>query len=225
MVVDSERSGGSDQCEDSAGPCDVAPGYPCGYFRRRVTDHGRRDRLQRGPLHENVPCDLGEHRYITKDTPDIAGPSSASPASAPREQRWATPWSRPWAPSSTPPSPSPGGCNAGFLRPDALLVLTMIGPEDDPGGWVEGEMAGVAAGGRGRQARRSQRHRRARHHQRRRLPPDTDPDIRLCNLIPSFPYSVLEHLTLEDYGPPSTRPRCSPWTPAACSCPASRGAA
>jgi hypothetical protein len=29
--------------------------------------------------------------------------------------------------------PAPGGCNAGFLRDDALLVLTMIGPEDNPG--------------------------------------------------------------------------------------------
>jgi hypothetical protein len=29
---------------------------------------------------------------------------------------------------------------------------------------------------------------------------DIDPNLRLCNLIPSFPNSILEHLTLEDFG-------------------------
>ena len=31
--------------------------------------------------------------------------------------------------------------------------------------------------------------------------PNTDPDFRVCELIPSFPYSLLEHLSLDNYGP------------------------
>jgi len=31
--------------------------------------------------------------------------------------------------------------------------------------------------------------------------PNTDPDFRVCELIPSFSYSLLEHLTLQDYVP------------------------
>jgi hypothetical protein len=30
--------------------------------------------------------------------------------------------------------------------------------------------------------------------------PTARSNMRLCNLIPSFPNSILEHLTLEDYG-------------------------
>jgi hypothetical protein len=59
----------------------------------------------------------------------------------------------------------------------------------------------VAAGGRGRQARRRTRSSRSASSRSDDCLPDTpDPDFRLCNLIPSFPNSVLEHLTLEDYG-------------------------
>ncbi len=96
--------------------------------------------------------------------------------------------------------PEPGGCNAGFLRDDALLMLTMIGPEDDPPGGSQGKWQAW------RQAVVD-----AKHGDLNAIvalgiisgpdcKPDIDPDYRLCNLIPSFPNSLLEHLTLEDYG-------------------------
>ena len=95
--------------------------------------------------------------------------------------------------------PAPGGCNAGFLRDDALLMLTMIGPEDNfngsAGKWQEWRQAVVDA----------------KHGDVNAIValgiisgddcvPQPDPDIRLCNLIPSFPNNVFAHLTLKDFG-------------------------
>lgn len=200
MVVDTEKKWTVDQCLDQCnGPCDVAPGYPCSYSPS-VCDEtmGAGTVYNAGPFTENVPCGLDEHRYMTAedlDTPGLfeclarvgtAGGNLMGDA---------------LVAAVSPELNGPGGCNEGFLRPDALLMLTMIGPEDtagfeSKGTWQEwrqtvvdakggDESAIVALGIIGSDE----------------CLPNTDPDFRLCELIPSFPYSRLEHLTLKDYGP------------------------
>ncbi len=202
MVVDSAQKWTVDQCVDQCnGPCDVAPGYPCTYSPT-VCDEtmGAGTVYNAGPYTENVPCGLDEHRYMTAedlDTPGLFECLARVGTSGVNMMGDAL------VAAVSPELNDAGGCNEGFIRPDALLVLTMIGPEDSAvdvanseGTWQEWRQAVVDAKGGDESAIVA-------------LGiisgddclPNTDPDIRLCDLIPSFPYSRLEHLTLDDYGP------------------------
>ncbi len=74
MVVDSQKAWWVDSCEDQCpAPCNEAPDYPCGVSPTVCdTTMGAGTVYNAGPYAANVPCELGEHRYITKDTPDIS---------------------------------------------------------------------------------------------------------------------------------------------------------
>ena len=205
MVVDSSQQWTVDQCLDQCnGPCDVAPGYPCNYFPSACDETmGAGTVYNAGPYTENVPCGLEEHRYMTAedlDTPGLfeclarvgtAGVNMMGDA---------------LVAAVSPELNGPGGCNEGFIRPDALLVLTMIGPEDSAvdvanskGTWQEWRQAVVDAKGGDESAIVALGIVGSDE-----CLPNTDPDFRLCDLIPSFPNSLLEHLTLKDYGPAFT---------------------
>jgi len=202
MVVDSEEGWWVEDCEFKTCPdsCDIDPNYPCGYQPTACdTTLGAGTIFNAGPNAADEPCELGEHRYITKDTPNI---DSAFKCIA-RVGTWGNnEMGDALLGAVSPTFNAPGGCNAGFVRDDALLVLTMIGPEDEfgPGGskaakWQEWREAVVEA----------------KHGDLNAIValgivsgdwcmPDLDPKYRLCNLIPSFPHSVLEHLTLDNFG-------------------------
>ena len=148
-----------------------------------------------------VPCELGEHRYITKDTPDKGAFECIARVGTWGENAMGDALVAAVSPQLNASEPEPGGCNAGFLRDDALLVLTMIGPEDDPG----------VGGSQGKWQEWRQAVVDAKHGDLNAIvalgiisgpdcKPDIDPALRLCNLIPSFPNNVFEHLTLEDFG-------------------------
>ncbi|MBA3545675.1 MAG: hypothetical protein H0T76_04260 [Nannocystis sp.] len=202
MVVDSSQEWTVNECDKQCnGPCDIAPGYPCKYFPSACDETmGAGTVYNAGPYTENVPCGLDEHRYMTAedlDTPGLfeclarvgtAGVNMMGDA---------------LVAAVSPELNGPGGCNEGFIRPNALLVLTMIGPEDSAvdvanskGTWQQWRQAVVDAKGGDESAIVA-------------LGiisgddclPNTNPNIRLCELIPSFPNSLLEHLTLDDYGP------------------------
>ena len=207
MVVDSEKQWWVEECElMECGTCDVDPNYPCGYIATACDKTlGAGTIFNAGPNTMDVPCELGEHRYITKDTVDIQGTFECiARVGTWGNNRMGDALIGAVSPQLNASEPAPGGCNAGFLRDDALLVLTMIGPEDTANGpsgsptgtWQEWRQAVVDA----------------KHGDLNAIvalgivsgtddcAPDTDPKFRLCNLIPSFPYSILEHLTLEDFG-------------------------
>ena len=203
MVVDSEQKWWVDYCEDQCpGPCKNAPGYPCGAVPSACdTTVGAGTVYNVGPYATNMPCDLGGRRYITKDTPDMASAFECiARVGVSGNNLMGDALVAAVGPQLNASQPEPGGCNAGFLRDDALLVLTMIGPEDDPPGgsqgkWQEWRQAVVDA----------------KHGDPNAIvalgiisgpdcKPNIDPALRLCNLIPSFPNNVFEHLTLEDYG-------------------------
>jgi len=203
MVVDSDEDWWVLQCEEMAcGSCDIDPNYPCGHIPTKCDDTlGAGTVFPVGPGTSDMPCELGEHRYITKDTPDIPGAFECiARVGAVGPNRMGDALVAAISPQFNAFDPVPG-CNAGFLRDDALLVLTMIGPEDDPGGgnskdgpWQDWRQAVVDAkhgdldaivalgivSGEGCEL-------------------DQDPKRRLCNLIPSFPRSILEPLALADY--------------------------
>jgi len=201
MVVDSEQKWTVDYCLDQCnGPCDIAPGYPCDYWPSACDETvGAGTVYNAGPNTENIPCGLDEHRYMSAkdlDTPGLfeclarvgTGGGSNMMGDA-------------LVAAVRPQLNGPGGCNEGFIRPDALLVLTMIGPEDPAGfgskqKWQEWRQAVVTAKGGDESAIVALGIVGSDE-----CLPNTDPDLRLCNLIPSFPNSLLEHLSLDDYGP------------------------
>lgn len=202
MVVDSEQKWTVEKCDKQCnGQCDIAPGYPCDYFPS-VCDEtmGAGTIYNAGPYTENTPCGLNEHRYMTADDLDTPGLFECL---ARVGTAGANKMGDALVAAVSPKLNGPGGCNDGFIRPDALLVLTMIGPEDsaiDPGKsngtWQEWREAVVSAKGGNESAIVA-------------LGiisgddclPGMYPSLRLCELIPSFPNSFLEHLTLDDYGP------------------------
>lgn len=203
MVVDSEPNWWVEFCDDMCpGPCKNAPNYPCG-GAPSVCDMtlGAGTVYNVGPYAPNVPCDLGGRRYITKDTPDIPSAFECiARVGASGNNLMGDALLAALGPQLNASEPEPGGCNAGFLRDDALLVLTMIGPEDNiiggsQGKWQEWRQAVVDA----------------KHGDLNAIvalgivngpdcKADMNPDHRLCNFIPSFPNNVLGHLTLENYG-------------------------
>ncbi len=203
MVVDSQEAWWVDNCEDQCpAPCDKAPDYPCGVVPTVCdTTMGAGTVYNAGPYAANVPCDLGGRRYITKDTPDIPSAFECiARVGVSGNNLMGDALLAAVGPELNASEPEPGGCNAGFLRDDALLVLTMIGPEDNiiggsQGKWQEWRQAVVDA----------------KHGDLNSIvalgivngpdcKADMNPDHRLCNFIPSFPNSVLGHLTLENYG-------------------------
>jgi hypothetical protein len=202
MVVDSEEEWTVGKCDEQCnGPCDIAPGYPCDYFPSACDQTmGAGTVYNAGPYTENVPCGLVEHRYMTAEDLDTPGLFECL---ARVGNYGFNKMGDALVGAVSSELNGPGGCNEGFLRPDALLMLTMIGPEDatvnlnnSKGTWQQWRQAVVDAKGGNESAIVA-------------LGiisgddclPNTDPDIRLCDLIPSFPYSRLEHLTLQDYAP------------------------
>ncbi len=202
MVVDSSQEWHDEQCLDQCnGPCDVAPGYPCSYSPSACDETmGAGTVYNAGAYTENVPCGLDEHRFMTAEDLDTPGLFECL---ARVGTAGANMMGDALVAAVSPELNGPGGCNEGFIRPDALLMLTMIGPEDSTvapanseGTWQEwrqavvnakagNESAIVALGIVGSDE----------------CLPNTSPNFRLCKLIPSFPNSLLEHLTLDDYGP------------------------
>jgi hypothetical protein len=203
MVVDSDEDWWVLECEImTCGDCDIDPNYPCDHIPTKCDETlGAGTVFNVGPGTFDMPCELGEHRYITKDTPDIAGAFECiARVGAVGPNRMGDALVAAISPKLNAFDPVPG-CNAGFLRDDALLVLTMIGPEDAPFGWnskagpwqdwrqavvdaKHGNLDAIVALGivSGEDCE-----------------VDPQPSRRLCNLIPSFPRSILEPLALEDY--------------------------
>jgi hypothetical protein len=129
MVVDSEKMWNVEYCDEQCpDPCDLAPNYPCG-TQPMMCDStmGAGTVYNVGPDTENVPCLPEGSRYITADTPDIPGTFECLArvgTSGYNKMGDAL------VASMSPGINQPGGCNEGFLRDDALLMLMIIGPED-----------------------------------------------------------------------------------------------
>jgi hypothetical protein len=200
LVTDSEPTWGSPTCEkDCPGVCVAEPAYPCDYEPTTCdTTMGAGIVMNVGPYTENAPCLDGPRRYITADTPNIpetfeclarVGTGGYSKLGDALVGAMSTSINK------------PGGCNEGFIRDDALLMVTIIGAGDTEGGpgtskgtWQEWMQAVV---------NRKQGNLDAIV--MFALTGDctglTDSIYRLCRLVPEFPHSLLEVLTTPDYGP------------------------
>ncbi|MBZ5713944.1 hypothetical protein [Nannocystis pusilla] len=200
LVTDSVQQWGSNACEDDCPEiCMAEPAYPCAYAPTTCDETiGAGIVMNVGPNTANAPCLDGPRRYITADTLDI-------PATFECLARVGTYGNNKIGDAllgaMSPKLNKVGGCNEGFIRDDALLMVTLIGPEDNAdtpassqGTWQEWMQAVVD-----------------------RKKGDLDaivmftltddcmgtknPDNRLCTMTPKFPHSLLEVLTTPDYGP------------------------
>jgi len=152
MVVNGTSFWGSVACQGCKGTCDAGPPeYPCvsqspGGLEACDTISGAGDTFPVGWDTANKRCKVGGNRYIVNNTPNEAetflclanvGADGGSAQLIMKELRAAL----------SEEHNAPGGCNAAFLRPDALLVLVVIadGGDDYSKGTVAEWKAEVAA--------------------------------------------------------------------------------
>ncbi|MCY1056628.1 hypothetical protein [Nannocystis sp. SCPEA4] len=129
MVVDGDPEWGIAECNQlPCAPCPYAADYPsCDLIASRtICDFtmGAGTTFNAGFEAANVPCDIPEgRRYLTRDDPDI-DPKFLCIAQVGGYggDRLGEAFVR----AIHPDLNAPGGCNAGFLREDAILMVTFL---------------------------------------------------------------------------------------------------
>jgi hypothetical protein len=153
MVVKGDRLWGgtnsSDCCVD-AKPCDELGPYPCGPMPDSYTacdsTLGAGVRYPAGFMASNRDCELaGGHRYITAAQDDFATTFDCiiNVGRTGGVQRYLAAMVKAVGPTLN----AEGGCNAGFVRPDAMLVVVIIADtmDDLSPGTPEGLAASLVA--------------------------------------------------------------------------------
>jgi hypothetical protein len=209
MVTDTEWQWGLKACEEVGCPntgnngCvfdnDYAiPDYPCGVYPEIMKDPcnitlGAGVIFNAGDGASNVPCAIDDdRRYITRDQTDLKGTFACM---ARVGQSGGNRVGRSAVEAVSPELNADGGCNAGFLRDDALLMITWVATEGDPYSegtpqeWAEeifaakhGNKDSVIMLGIGGVA-------------------DSPPSEPLLQFLAEFPLSLRTYITAPSYGP------------------------
>ncbi|MEZ4454637.1 MAG: hypothetical protein R3B09_34615 [Nannocystaceae bacterium] len=176
-------------------PCCPVPDYPCGDLGLvTVCDEtlGAGTVFNAGKYASNHPCKVDSgRRYLTKGQSNLSDTFAciAQVGTVGSNEVGAA-----LAAAIAPEINAPGGCNDGFLRDDALLMVTMVTPgyDDSFSGSVPEWHEAVVA---------------AKHGDPGAVVMfvigNTEcPDYDLaCVLAKMFPYHLVEHIYAEDYGP------------------------
>lgn len=137
MAVDSDKNWGHGLCNEECpqtGKCKWVADYPCdkldlvGQCDKMI---GAGNVFAAGYLSYNEPCSiLGGKRYLTREQPNLAETFQciAQIGSGGRGKMGEA-----LAAAMSTQLGGVGGCNDGFLRKDALLMVTLIGSWDDEG--------------------------------------------------------------------------------------------
>ena len=198
MVVDGDDTWGSQTCEGKC-PAKCVPSYPCGYSPTSCdTTMGAGVVYPAGFNATNKLCPIGgAHRYMTKGQTDLKGTFSC----AARVGNSGTAMiGEALTDAMLLASMDPEGCNTGFLRDDALLMVTLISNTYDdlnsptsskgtPAGWTAavreakgGDLGSVVLLNIGDT-----------------LVPGCHAEDRLCQLVKLFPYALNREITAKDY--------------------------
>ena len=188
--------------ESNGEPCCGAPDYPCGQLdlvNACDSDFGAGSVFPAGVYAANMPCPIdGGRRYMVKGQTDLADTfacvAQIGVSGGGRLGQALT------AAMQTSIN-DPGGCNPGFLRDDALLMVTLIGTDADWGGggldsegfaddWAKAVLA-------------------AKHGDPEAVvvfnilnnEPECFAHDELCKMAQMFPYWHLEDTFAADYGP------------------------
>ena len=144
MVIDGDHEWGLEPCDadcEKQGSCAV-PDYPCDLLDLVTTCDrtiGAGNVFAAGGYASNKPCDIaGGRRFLTKDQPNL---TETFACVAKLGISGTDLMGEALTMAMKPEINAPGGCNAGFLRDDALLMVTFIGGYDynskwDPGTWA-----------------------------------------------------------------------------------------
>ncbi len=173
-------------------PCCSVPNYPCASLDQ-VTDCdytlGAGNIFAAGAYASNEPCDIaGGRRYLTQDQPNL---TETFACVAKLGISGYDLMGEALTMAMKPEINAPGGCNAGFVRDDALLMVTFIGGYDydskwDPGTWAANVLK-AKKDDPGAVVMLSV------------VDPTCPPQDRVCELVKKFPYYHLANLELDDY--------------------------
>ncbi len=147
MVVDTDAQWGGADCANACatlGSCPDEPGFACETPPPALCDItiGSGELAPFGEGASNTVCQDTDARYLTEGTPDLEGAFSCIAqvgVDGNSEERTAEALVR----SLDPGMVEGDGCNGGFLRDDAILVVTIITDEpdaispDEPPQWVD----------------------------------------------------------------------------------------
>ncbi len=200
MVVDSDAQWGVDTC-DLKCPVQCVPNYPCDYMPTTCdTTMGAGVVFSAGDDAPNEPCKIdGGRRYMMK------GQANLKATFACAAQVGSSGW--PFVAEALTEAVQPainasGGCNEGFIRDDALLMVTLISNTyDEPGGGVGSSpgspdtwMAAVRA------AKQDDLESVVMFSILRAYPECHEKD-RTCQMVKMFPYHLLADRDELDYSP------------------------
>ena len=199
MVVDGDELWGLSTCDELC-PVQCVPGYPCNYTPTTCdTTMGAGVVFPAGGDATNKLCEInGGRRYMTKGQTDLKGTFACAAQVGSSGGDWI---GEALTAAVKPAINGPGGCNAGFLREDALLMVTLISNTYDvpmkplgSAGTPEEWAAAVLA---------------AKHDDPEaivmfsilRAYAECDPIDRTCQMVKMFPYHLLCDRDALDYGP------------------------
>jgi hypothetical protein len=198
MVVDGDDSWGNDHCnkvctlDGCVSDSPALDNYPC-HLLDLVTpcdsQIGAGVVFPAGAYASNVPCKIAEgRRYMTRDQPNL---KETFTCVAKLGVSGLGLMGEALAASMLESMNGPGGCNEGFLRDDALLMVTFIGNYDyhskgTPGSWAASVLK--AKGGSPEAAVMFSI-----------LDPECPPEDRVCELVEMFPYHLVIDGLLEDF--------------------------
>lgn len=202
MVVDGDASWGAYGCNDSCTPegCAIYDVFPCDQLDLvSFCDEllGAGTVFPAGYNASNRPCGVdGDKRYLTRDQTDLAETFACIAQLGGSGRGWL---GEALTAAVSHQLTGPGGCNDGFLRDDALLMVTFIGADWDE----EGKPLGSAG------TPESWAHAvvDAKHGDPESvvmlniLDPTCPPQDRTCELARMFHYSHIGSAQALDYGP------------------------
>jgi len=201
MVVDGDPSWGSPKC-DAKCPVQCVAGYPCGYMSSQCdTAMGAGVVFSAGYDAANKLCPIDDgRRYMVKGQTDLeatfacaaqvgsSGDARMGEALAVTVQPWMN---------------EPGSCNDGFLRDDALLMVTLItNTYDVEGGTIDSQQGDPETW---MDAVRKAKHNDLNSVVALGLIPTQGPGCaeqdRICQMLELVPYALNRDMWADDYGP------------------------
>ena len=198
MVVDGDEKWGLSVCDEMC-PAQCVPDYPCDYTPT-VCDTTMGAGVVYPAAYEasNAPCPIsGGGRYMAKGQKDLKGTFSCA---AQIGVSGGDSMGEALAAAMLLKKYDPWNCNTGFLRDDALLMITLMSNTYDdpvlsskgtPGGWT----AAV------REAKGGDLNSVVLLNIGDTMVPGCHKDDRLCQMVKLFPYALNREFTGKDYGP------------------------
>ena len=200
MVVDGDAQWGVDSC-DLKCPVQCVPNYPCDYMPTTCdTTMGAGVMFSAGDDAPNEPCKFdGASRYMVKGQSNLkatfacAAQVGSSGAAAIGEAL---------TEAVQPAINAPGGCNEGFIRDDALLMVTLISNTyDTEGGAICSQQGTPDTWMAAVRAAKQDDLESVVVFSILRAYPECHEEDRTCQMVKMFPYHLLADRDELDYSP------------------------